>query len=1175
MSFKIPANGIQKWDFLDVQPTSKGCSLFLRGQHIATVESEDAKVRPDSKPKAFVCCIENELATIEFLYFVEIHRHSGYSLLDGAIPINKLVNKTESVGALTDHGNMYGILEYYKAMCKANKKPILGFEAYVETHEGAKEGHHLILLAKNLKGYQNLMRLTTMGYHNFYYKPHISYAMLEKYGEGLIGTTACIGGEVPQLILDGQYDQAKQVLLKLASFFAPGDFYIEIQKHRTEDEVIINPQLVKLSKETGIKLVAATDSHYVNKEDSYEHEVLLCIGTQACMSDEKRMRFSGTGYHLHSSLEACELFKDVPEAIASTLEIAEKCNVKLDLETIHMPEFQVPAPFKNDCEYFKHLIKQGAIERFGTDFEQNKTITDRLDYEISVIEKMGYSSYFLIVADFISYARSEGIEVGPGRGSACGSLVAYCLKITNINPLQYGLLFERFLNPDRISMPDIDLDFDDERRGEVIAYVKRKYGEDCVSRIITFGTLSARAAIRDVTRVLGFPYALGDKISKTIVNPNLTLKQQLENPEFAKLYDSSPDVQKIVDTAMKLEGLPRNASMHACGVIIAKSAVVNYIPQAMMEDRDLPGTYEPTTQFNMSECEECGLLKMDFLGLRTMGVINRALVDINNKRRQEGKPELTYSDIPINDPAVYDFIAKGNTSGVFQFEGAGITTFVKDLFQDAGTYTKLQTQDELDQFGNELFERLIAGVSLYRPGPMDEIPNYLANMTNPSQITYETPLVEGILKNTYGVIVYQEQVMFIVRDLAGFSKGQSDTIRKAMGKKKKEIINQYEEYFVYGSAEFDKKHPSEALNIKGCVNNGIPEEVAKSIWRKMEKFAEYAFNKSHATAYADIGARTAWLSYYYPIEYMCAILNSFIDKADKIRWYMSVCQAKNINILPPDVNKSAEKFTVDSDAIRFGLKGLKNMGKAANDIIAERNANGAFQDTQDFAERMALYKRVDKKMLEALIYASALDGFEGTRKAKIDILPSILAVANDNKKVVESGQVSMFESKEMADYHKLPIPKIPEFEKRFKLEKEKEYSGFYVTGHPLDDYAWVFARKDVVPIGNIMSGDTEGSGDIVVGGSIYDNQTIKLCGIMKEVTQRYTKSGNRLITFMLEDKSGNIKCTAFNSCIEANEEKFDENNICYVKVRIKTDDFGTQGLLQKIHLLNQPQQSAS
>lgn len=1169
MSFQTGALNIKKWDFLDVQPIKNGCSLFQNGTLVATVENDDAKVIKGKKPKAFVVDLKDGIATIELLYFVEIHRHSGYSLLDGAIPIKKLVEKTESVGALTDHGVMFGALDYYKKMLAANKKPMLGCELYVETCDGKKEGNHLVTLVKTLVGYKNQLKLTTLGYNNFYRKPHVSYEMLREYGEGLIGTTACMGGEVPQLILSGKYEKAKETLLKLASCFAPGDFYIEIQRHGIPEENLLNSQLIKLSRETGIKLVAATDSHYVNAGDNYEHDILLCIGTQAKITDEKRMKFNGTGYHLHSSTEVLELFKDIPEAVENTLEIAEKCNLELDLKTIYMPSFQVPTPFKDDYEYFDHLTRKGFVERFGSDFN-NKEYEDRLDFEIGVIKKMGFPSYFLIVSDFIRFAKNQGIEVGPGRGSACGSLVAYCLRITEIDPIPYGLLFERFLNVDRISMPDIDLDFDDERREEVIDYVKEKYGKDCVSRIITFGTLSAKAVIKDVARALDFPYAFGDRISKTITDAKLNLKQQLEqNIEFKKMYDEEPDVKKIVNIAMKLEGLPRNASMHACGVIIAKTAVVDYIPQIMMET-EVEGVYEPTTQFNMFECEECGLLKMDFLGLRTMGVINRALVDVNKKRHAENLSQMTYADIPINDPAVYDFISKGHTQGVFQLESPGMTSFMKELFQDAGSYTKLKTKEELNKFGNELFERVIAGVSLYRPGPMDEIPNYIANMLHPEKITYEVPALKNILDATYSIIVYQEQVMFIVRELSGFSKGQSDTIRKAMGKKKKEIIDEYEEYFIYGSSKYDEKNPSKALKIPGCINSGISEEIAKDIWGKMKKFAEYAFNKSHATAYADIGARTAWLAYYYPVEYMCATLNSFITKANKIKLYMAICKKKGINILPPDVNKSEERFTVDGNSIRFGLKGLKNMGKAAGDVVYERHTNGNFADMQDFAERMALYSRVDKKMMEALIYASAVDGFAGTRNAKLAILPAILSNASNNKKQVESGQLSLFDSPEMAIYKKIATPDLEEFEKKFKLEKEKEYSGFYVTEHPLDEYTKITSRKDIVEVGDVISDESETSEDeesANISGSVYENQNVKLCGIMKDVVQRYTKSGNRLITFMLEDKSGEMKCTAFNACIEENEGKFVAGNICYVLTRIKTDDFGTQGMLQKIHIL--------
>ncbi|MDF2879544.1 MAG: hypothetical protein K0R54_101 [Clostridiaceae bacterium] len=1176
----------------------RGVIEFLyKGKKIASTEVKDLDnvFKRRKKLKAVVKSAKDCELDVQIIRFADLHGHSGNSLLDGAVHIKDKVKKTEYAGALTDHGVMYGILEFYNKMRKAGKKPILGFEAYSESINGKKDANHLVLLAKDITGYKNLVKLTSKSYSNFYYKPQVSYDMLKEHSEGIIATSACLGGEISQLILNKKYEEAKKVAIELSNIFGKDDFYIEIQRHQLNEEEVVNPQLIKLSKELGLKLVATTDSHYLNKEDSKEHEIVLCLGTGTTMDDEKRMKFSGTGYHIHTPEEMEELFSDLPEALDNTLEIAEKCNVVLE-NKIYMPHFDVPAPFNGEAEYFAHLCWEGFKERFeGTEHFTSVEYKERLQFEIDTIKQMGFPGYFLIVNDYVMFAKNRGILVGPGRGSACGSLVAYCLNITDMNPIPYGLLFERFLNPDRISMPDIDIDFEDIRREEVIDYIKQKYGEKAVSRIITFGTLSARAVIRDVTRVLNKPYSLGDRIAKSIPKtPKITLTKALEESvEFKTMYENEQEVKQIVQIALKLEGLPRNISQHACGIIISPSDVDDYIPQILVENEDT-GIKEATTQYVMAECEEAGLLKMDFLGLRTMGVFGRALKDINVKRLKEGKSKIELMNIPINDIRTFEYIAKGNTEGIFQLESAGMTSFMKELFQDVQNKgyeilreelgenfdSKLLTnrdkffEDDLlklgekgkklikkfNSFGGQLFERLIAGISLYRPGPIDEIPNYINNMINPGYIQYETPELKPLLENTYGIIVYQEQCMFIVRELAGFTKGMADNVRKAMAKKKEDMLEDLGKKFIYGEADKDGN-----VKIDGCLRRGIKKEIAESIWDKMKKFGLYAFNKSHAGGYADIGIRTAWLAYYYPVEYMTATLNSFITKSDKIKLYMAVCKRKNIEILPPDVNNSQEMFGVDENAIRFGLMGIKNMGKIAKDIISERNERGNFDDFQDFAVRMAVNYKVNKKILEALVYSGAVDNFEGTRRAKLSVLDKILSSASAERKDAMSGQMNLFSMYEdLADYKKVEIPEMDEFAKNFKLEKEKEFAGFYVTEHPLDDYLKYLEKEGVYEIG-FLKNDEEESEEEQISTISYDGENVKIAGIIRDLKLYYTKKDQKpMYVFNVEDKTGEMKAVIFNKMIEANQDKLVEGKIVIVQGKIKEDDFGTQIIVENI-----------
>ncbi|WPQ59737.1 DNA polymerase III subunit alpha [Paenibacillus polymyxa] len=1108
--------------------------------------------RNKMKRKAVVRKVQNGVAILQIIRWADLHRHSGYSLLDGGSKISDIVRKTEYAGAITDHGAMFGTLEYYKQMRKAGKLPILGFEAYAETIQGEKKGNHLLLLAKNEEGFKNLVKLTSKSQENFFRKPHVNYDMLGTYGKGIISSTSCMGSEVSQLLLKNKYEDAKYVAKALAEIFGKEDYYVELQRHGFDEERIVNPQLIQIARELDLKIIGTTDSHYTEKEDAYDHEVLLCIGTVKKMSDYDRMQFPGTGYHLHTSDEVEELFSDIPEALENTLEIAEKCSgLTLEMNKVYMPKFNVPAPFVNEMDYLKHLAWQGFKERFEGTEKDNEEYRERLTFELEVIKGMGFPGYFLIVGDFVDFAKRKGILVGPGRGSVVGALTAYCLHITDLDPIPLGLLFERFLNPDRVSMPDIDMDFPDDRREEVIDYVKNKYGEHAVSRIITFGTMAARAAIKDVGRVLDYPVSMTAKIAKSIpAVPKMTIKKAFkESPEFLKMYETEADVKKIVDIAMKLEGLPRHASMHACGVVIAPSSISDYIPEILMENKETK-LKERTTQFNMAECEEMGILKMDFLGLRTMTVISKSLSNVNPRRIREGKKPLHYLDIPLNDKRVYQDIAKGESYGVFQLESGGMRSFMKELFADA-----LQTGENT----MELFERLIAGVSLYRPGPLDYIPDYLKNMQNPENIQYDHPKLKSILEFTYGVIVYQEQCMFIVRELADFTKGEADNVRKAFSKKKEKMIKPLGEKFV-----------------AGCLKKGISQEVAERIWGKMRKFGEYAFNKSHAGAYSVLSVVTAWLKFYYPVEFMTAVLNSYINKADKLKLFLSVVKKMKIEILPPDVDRSGQMFTVDGDRIRFGLQGIKGLGKASENVIEERAANGEFEDFQDLAERMAKHSKVDKKILEAMVYSGSVDSFPGTRSAKLEVLDKILASASDEKKMHNSGQMDLFSMyEEFKVYKKIVIPDKKEFHKKFKLEKEKEYAGFYISEHPLDEYASYFAREGVYEIGFIKHEEDEDEtieveGEVFGGDTNYDGEVVKVAGIITDLKTFYTKRDQKeLKVFTLEDRTGEMKVVCFADRIDANREKIVEGKVVMIQGQVKVDDYDTQIIVKNMFDIEQ------
>lgn len=1164
--------------YLDMKISKNNVSLLYKGEEIYKEKSNKYSKFIGRKLKAVIIKSDKDELTAKVLRFADIHRHSGYSLLDGANHIKDIVRKTDYVGALTDHGNMYGFLDYYKQMKKSNKQPIVGFEAYAENIEGEKKGNHLILLAKNEAGYKNLLKLTSKAYENFYNKPHVSYEMLKEHSKGIIATSACIGGEIPQLLKE-DYEKAREVALEYKLIFGE-DFYLEIQRHNIgKEEDDINKGLLKLSKDTGIKLVAATDSHYAEKEDAETHEVLLCIQTGSTLGNSP-MRFEGEGYHIHSAEEMEEKFSDIPEALDNTLEIAEKCSgFSLNLNEVHMPEFDIPKEHTEDS-YFEKLVYQGFDDRFkGTEKHSSKEYLDRVKFEMKVIKEMKYSSYFLIVADFISFARKNDIMVGPGRGSAAGSLVSYCLGIVDLDPVAYDLLFERFLNPERISLPDIDSDFCYERREEVIDYIKNKYGEDSVSRIITFGTLAAKSVVRDVAKVMNFPYSFSAKISKAIPNEvDMTIDKAMEvNPELAELYSSDEDVRSVINIARKLEGLPRHASQHACGLGISKGRIDNFLPEALMGKKG--EKKERTSQVNMNEVEELGIIKMDILGLRTMTVIGRAINSIN---RCEGIG-LKYKDIPISDPYVFESISRGKTYGVFQLESAGMRGFMKELYEDVSFKIKKVENKfnlkgyhdivgkgdregylkEMTNFGNELFERLIAGISLYRPGPMDVIPQYIKGMNNPDRIKYDTPELEPILKATYGEIIYQEQVIMIVQELAGYSLGRADIVRRAMGKKEIDVMEKEKEYFIDGKLDENGN-----IEVPGCVRKGIEREVAEKIWAKMEDFCRYAFNKSHAAAYALLAIITAWLKHYYPTDFMSETLNSFMDKSDKIEIYLSVCKDMGIEILPPDINVSSERFARNaSDSnIVFGLKGIRNLGKVSALLIKERETRGQFKDYQDTVVRMMKHQDINKKVLEGLIYSGSLDRFEGTRRAKIEHLPALLKHSKIESKSFHAGQINLLDiCDELSHLREIKTPTFEEFHKRYMLDKEKEYAGFYVTEHPLDEYVDYFKGENISEIGFLKPELDENEEGVSTQAHSIDGTRVKIAGIVKNVKTFYAKkSNNPLKVFQIEGKTGTIDAIMFYKQIQMFGNSLNEGEIIIADGVMSDDDRGLQLIVNEI-----------
>ena len=1058
--------------------------------------------------------------------FVHLHIHSEYSLLDGANRIKDLPIRAKELGmdaiALTDHGSMFGTIDFYKE-CKANGiKPIIGCEVYVAPRSRKDKDpnldaryNHLILLAKNNDGYKNLAKLVSLGYtEGFYYKPRIDKEALEQYHENLICCSACLAGEVNQAILKNNMEEAKKVALWFKKLFGE-DYYLEIQNNGIKEQVLVNQKLIELSRELDIPLVATNDAHYLKREDAYNHEVLLCIQTGKKMSDEDRMKFETDELYVKSPEEMGDYFKNVPEAIENTVKIAEKCNVEFEFGHTILPNYDVPEEFETHYDYLKKLCDDGIKNRYGEN--PTKEILERAEFEMNVINQMGYVDYFLIVWDYIHYAKTHNIPVGPGRGSGAGSIVAYAIEITDIDPIKYGLIFERFLNPERISMPDFDVDFCYEKRDQVIDYVCRKYGHDHVSQIITFGTMSARMVIRDVGRVLDVPYAGTDKIAKLVPNElHITIKKAMEqNRELRDLYEQNSDMKKMLDIAMALEGMPRQASTHACGIVITKDPVVDYVPLYRRDDII-------STQYIMTTLEELGLLKMDFLGLRTLTVIQDTIELVKANRGIDVE-----FDKDMNDSKVYKLWQDGNSVGIFQFESQGMTNFMKELKPDC-------------------LEDIIAGVSLYRPGPMDQIPRYIANKKDPEHAVYTHPALKPILEVTYGCMVYQEQVMQIVRDLAGYSLGRADLVRRAMGKKKLDVMAKERENFIHGQVDENGN-----IIIKGCVRNGIDEKSANKIFDEMAEFAKYAFNKSHAACYAVVAYRTAYLKAYYPVEFMAAMLNSFLGNLDKIPAYTEECKRLNIQILKPDINKSYTKFTVDGDKIRFGLGSVKNVGTSAVDeIVAERDRNGQFKDFTDFCERIQ-ETNVNKKCIESLIKAGAFDEFNETRRTLMESFESILdTITSSNKKELE-GQVNMFDlggsdSKEM----KYTFKEFPEYSRKELLFMEKEMLGLYISGHPLDNI-----RHQIEMQTNINSfqmrqmENTDEIGD-EIRQEIKDGQMVKYAGIITKIKKKYTKN-NKLMAFLtVEDLYGPTEIILFESAYQNCANVLMEDNIVLVNGRL-------------------------
>ena len=1056
--------------------------------------------------------------------FAHLHVHTEYSLLDGSNKIKECVSRVKELGmdsvAITDHGVMFGVIDFYRAAKAVGIKPILGCEVYVApgsrfdkeaVGSGDDRYYHLVLLAENDLGYHNLMKIVSRGFtEGYYYKPRVDMEILKEFHEGIIALSACLAGEVQKNIVRGMYEEGKAAALRYQEIFGEGNFFLELQDHGIQEQKLVNQSLLRMAKETQIGLVATNDVHYTYAEDEKAHDILLCIQTGKKVADEDRMRYEGGQYYIKSEEEMKTLFPYALEALENTQKIADRCNVEIEFGVTKLPKYDVPEGYTS-WEYLNKLCYDGLKERYP---DGEESLKERLEYELSVIKSMGYVDYFLIVWDFIKYARDHDIMVGPGRGSAAGSIVSYTLGITSIDPIKYQLLFERFLNPERVSMPDIDVDFCFERRQEVIDYVVEKYGSDRVVQIVTFGTMAARGVIRDVGRVMDLPYAFVDGIAKMVPTElNITLERALTvNPEFKRMYQEDEQVRELIDMSKRLEGLPRHTSMHAAGVVISQKAIDEYVPLSLGSDGSV------TTQFTMTTLEELGLLKMDFLGLRTLTVIQDA---VKLPSRSSGK-DINMEQIDYNDKAVLDSIGTGRTDGIFQLESGGMKSFMKEL--------KPQN-----------LEDIIAGISLYRPGPMDFIPQYIKGKNHTDNITYDCPQLEPILAPTYGCIVYQEQVMQIVRDLAGYTLGRSDLLRRAMSKKKGDVMKKERQSFVYGN---------EAEGVPGCIANGIDEKTANKIYDEMIDFAKYAFNKSHAAAYAVVSYQTAWLKYYYPVEFMAALMTSVIENPGKVSEYIYTCRQMGIEILPPDINKGEGSFSVDNGNIRYGLAAIKSIGKPViQAILTEREARGEFKNMKDFIERLS-GKEVNKRTIESFIKSGAFDSLGGTRKQFMVIYVQILDQVNQERKYSMTGQMSLFDmvdEDQKAEFD-IPLPDVGEYEKETKLAFEKEVLGVYLSGHPMEEYEEKW-RKSISKT-TLDFQLVEDTGHT----KVLDGAREIIGGMITDKTIKYTKNNKVMAFVTLEDMLGSVEVVVFPKDYEKNQQYLNEDSKVFIKGRVSEED---------------------
>ncbi len=1036
--------------------------------------------------------------------FAHLHTHTEYSLLDGSNKIKNYVNRVKELGmtaaAITDHGVMYGVVDFYKAAKTAGINPVIGCEIYVapnsrfdrELSHGDDKYYHLVLLAENNKGYENLMKIVSIGFtEGYYYRPRVDFETLQKYHEGLIALSACLAGEIPRYIMRGFYSEAKQVAERYRDCFGKDNFFLELQDHGLSDQKRVNAELLRMSEETGIALVCTNDIHYTYEEDVESHDVLLCIQTGKKITDEDRMRYEGGQFFVKGEEEMARIFPYAKEALENTQKIADRCHVELEFGNYKIPKYDVPEGFENAKDYLVHICEEGFREKYESTGEytpeQCLQIHKDMDYELGIIEKMGFVEYILIVWDYINWCRNHDCWVGPGRGSAAGSRVCYCTGITNIDPVKYNLLFERFLNPERVSMPDIDVDFEYAERYRAIEYVTEKYGKDSVTQITTFGTMAARGVIKAVGKALDFPYAEMDKLAKMVpMELNITIDKALQmNPEFRGVYEGDKSMHDLIDMAKKLEGLPNHVSVHAAGVVIYPGVASDYVPLGRASD----GT--PTAEYNMVQLEELGLLKMDFLGLRTLTVLKDA---VKNIKKSKGI-DIDIDHVDLNDKAVLDFIGTGKTEGVFQLESTGMQNFMKEL--------KPQS-----------FEDIVAGISLYRPGPMDFIPDYIKGKNNRESIHYVTPELESILEPTYGCIVYQEQVMQIVQKLAGYTMGQADNIRRAMSKKKQYVIDAERQNFVYGN---------EAQGIRGCVANGISGKAANSIYDSMVDFAKYAFNKSHAAAYAVISVQTAWLKYYYPVEFMAALMTSVIDNSAKASEYLYHCKELGIAVLPPDINEGYGEFTAEGENVRYGLYAIKSLGRPVIDkIISERELGGKYRTLPDFIERTA-EKEINKRAVENLIKAGACDSLEGTRKQMSFVHATLIDRVASKKKTSIAGQMSLFDiasEEEKADYE-IRFPEVGEFLKEELLSYEKEVLGIYLSGHPLEEYMDKIKKNITALTSDFVREEETGAVKIL------DNQHVIVGGLISEKTVKFTRNNKAMAFITIEDLTGTVEVIVF------------------------------------------------